>query len=381
MALLAAGGLSLPSMKPAGAQAIDKAEGTVRVASFNASLSRQEPGTLLDELRQGGHQQIRNVAETIRRVQPDILLINEFDRDTAGEGPIWFAERYLRDPGIDAPVSPLGALFSGPSNTGLQSGLDLDGDGRTGGPGDAFGYGSFEGQYAMALFSRWAFANDRQLRTFQNFLWRDLPQARLPDKVTGSGLGDFYSPKARAALRLSSKSHWDIPIALPGGKTLHVLASHPTPPVFDGPENRNGRRNADEIRFWNTYIGGGAPAGALSDDDGRTGGLPRGASFVILGDLNNDPLKGDGDRSAIPALTSLERVQDPQPASAAGGTDTAHFRNGRLRVDYVLPSSDLTAGPSGVFWPGPGDDGHHLIGGDGRATSDHRLVWVDLLLG
>ena len=30
------------------------------------------------------------------------------------------------------------------------------------------------------------------------------------------------------------------------GKTVHFLTSHPTPPVFDGPEDRNGTRNGDE---------------------------------------------------------------------------------------------------------------------------------------
>jgi hypothetical protein len=39
-----------------------------------------------------------------------------------------------------------------------------------------------------------------------------------------------------------------------GGKTIHVLASHPTPPTFDGAEDRNGKRNHDEIRFWRDYI-------------------------------------------------------------------------------------------------------------------------------
>ena len=36
-------------------------------------------------------------------------------------------------------------------------------------------------------------------------------------------------------------------------ETVHFLVSHPTPPVFDGPEDRNGPRNYDEIRFWADY--------------------------------------------------------------------------------------------------------------------------------
>jgi len=44
-------------------------------------------------------------------------------------------------------------------------------------------------------------------------------------------------------LRLSSKSHWDVPIDIPLGagltKRVHMLLHHPTPPAFDGPEGRN----------------------------------------------------------------------------------------------------------------------------------------------
>jgi len=58
-----------------------------------------------------------------------------------------------------------------------------------------------------------------------------------------------------SGMRLSSKSHWDVPVNTPNGP-LHIYASHPTPPVFDGPEDRNGLRNADEIRFWSLYLNG-----------------------------------------------------------------------------------------------------------------------------
>ena len=52
------------------------------------------------------------------------------------------------------------------------------------------------------------------------------------------------------------------------GKTVHFLVSHPTPPVFDGPEDRNGTRNFDEIRFWADYV---IPSrsGYIYDDNGQ----------------------------------------------------------------------------------------------------------------
>ena len=75
---------------------------------------------------------------------------------------------------------------------------------------------------------------------------------------------DWYSPEVLRSLRLSSKSHWDLPVRI-GRRTVHVLASHPTPPTFDGPEDRNGTRNHDEIRFWAEYVGAsGRTAGSTT---------------------------------------------------------------------------------------------------------------------
>ena len=85
----------------------------------------------------------------------------------------------------------------------------------------------------------------------RQFRWADMPGNLIPT--------DFYSPEEQAALRLSSKSHWDVPVRI-GRRTVHFLVSHPTPPTFDGPEDRNGRRNHDEIRFWADYVAGGRRA-------------------------------------------------------------------------------------------------------------------------
>lgn len=193
------------------------------------------------------------------------------------------------------------------------------------------------------------------------------------------------------ALRLSSKSHWEVPVRLPGGRLLHLLAAHPTPPVFDGPEDTNGRRNADEIRMLIGLIEG---ADWLVDDDGGRGGLPADAPFVVLGDLNADPHRGESRRGALEALLAHPRVQDPHPSSTgarAGAAEgpgpmdefTADFGTdpgpGRLRVDYVLPSAGLGITGAGVFWPAPEDPLARLMGdGERIVSSDHRLVWVDI---
>src|SRR6267154_92191 len=55
------------------------AMGQLKVATFNASLYRAQPGQLLTDLSQSGDSQIKSIAEIIQRTNPDILLINEFD--------------------------------------------------------------------------------------------------------------------------------------------------------------------------------------------------------------------------------------------------------------------------------------------------------------
>ncbi len=363
------------------------ATGSVRVATFNTSLSRQGAGLAWKAIAEG-RDQAQAVARIIRAVRPDVLLVQELDRDPEGLALRALAD-LLRQPGpegargLDYPH-----IWAAPVNTGVPTGLDLDGDGRAAGPPDAQGWGQFPGQYGMAVLSRMPILEE-EVRTFQTLLWREMPASMLPTEA--------LPPEAPEVLRLSSKSHWDVPVRLPDGRELHLLASHPTPPVFDGPEDRNGRRNHDEVRFWLDYVSG---EGWMTDDGGRAGALTPGAGFVVLGDLNADPQDGDARRGALLGLLSHPRIQDPRPASpgaAAAATqggandshtgdpslDTADWRDeggpGNLRVDYVLPSRDWEVTGDGVFWPAPDDPLAPLVeGGRLPASSDHRLVWADL---
>ena len=128
--------------------------------------------------------------------------------------------------------------------------MDLDRNGKVAGGNDAFGFGLHPGQYGMLVLSRFPI-DAGSVRTFQMLAWKDLPGAASPvDPATGAA---WYPPEVWAQLRLSSKSHWDVPVRTPLG-TIHFLVHHPTPPVFDGPEDRNGQRNRDEIRLWAEYI-------------------------------------------------------------------------------------------------------------------------------
>ena len=359
--------------------------GGIRFATFNTSMNRGAEGELAAALRDGDDPQIAKVAGIIGTVDPDVILINEFDygagRDRA------FVKNYLGDA---YPFS-----FIAPSNTGLTTGLDLDGDGIVGSEAgtfelanDSHGFGMFEGQYGMVVLSKHEIALEA-VRTFRTFRWKDMPGSRLPVKPDGA---PFYSDQAIEILRLSSKSHWDVPVRI-DGEVVHFLVCHPTPPVFDGPEDRNGARNADEIRFWSDYIAG---AEYIHDDAGLKGGLSDKAYFVIAGDMNADPADGDPVQGAMQQLlehplinVSVTPESDGGAAAASQGgansdhsgdprLDTADFNDeapGNLRVDYVLPSAGLEIVEAGVFWPLEGDPGATFI-----HASDHRLVWIDVTL-
>ncbi len=362
---------------------------TVRVATFNTSLYRGSAGRLVNDLK-AGDPQAEVVAQTIQRIRPDVVLLNEFDWDADGEAAAIFAADYLGQPqGSDEPID-YPYVYVAESNTGESSGLDLDNSGeavtdvgsREYG-NDSFGYGVFPGQYSMVVYSRFPIVSE-DVRTFRQFRWIDMPDNLMPT--------DFYSDEAIEVFRLSSKNHIDVPVNV-GGTTVHVLGSHPTPAGFDGPEDRNGARNHDEIRLWVDYVQG---ADYLVDDSGRSGGLPSDASFVVVGDLNNDPVDGDSLKESITSL--LDSVaQDPRPTSEGGveasardgqvnlqhagdpALDTADFSDGRVgntRVDYVIPSRDLEVIDTGVFWPTEADDEDGLL-----RASDHRLVWVDVVIG
>jgi hypothetical protein len=369
----------------------------VRVATFNVSLYRDAEGGLVRDLSAPSNAQATAVAAIIRTVRPDILLLNEFDYDARGAAATLFRERYLEAEriGSAAPIR-YPHVFVAPSNTGVPSGTDFNRDSKIDGPEDARGFGRFPGQYGMLLLSRFPI-DARSTRTFQNFLWRDMPNAALPDLAATDAPNDWYSPQALSVLPLSSKSHWDVPVRI-GATTIHILASHPTPPGFDGPEDRNGARNHDEIRLWTDYISreGGE---YLYDDRGIRGGL-RGEHFVIVGDLNSDPVDGNSRPAGIRQLLAHPRVsRGPTPSSAGaveasrqqGGAnaeqrgdarfDTADFNDrnvGNMRVDYALPSRSLRVCRSGVFWPASSEPGHDLLTANGEPTSDHHLVWVDV---
>jgi hypothetical protein len=383
------------------AAAADRPPAIIRIATFNCSLNRASQGELLRDLSTPDSAQARAVAEIIQRVRPDILLLQEFDYDEKGASIDAFRSNYLARPHDGAPPIEFRYSFFTASNTGQPSGLDLNNDGKIEGGQDALGFGEFPGQYAMMLLSRFPI-DAEHARTFRTFLWKNMPGALLPDDPATPAPADWYAPQELAVLPLSSKSHWDVPVKI-GPLTLHVLASHPTPPAFDGPEDRNGMRNHDEVRFWSDYLRAdtkGPASTYIRDDRGGRGGFSGGA-FVILGDQNTDPNDGGSIHDAITALLANPRVNSRFTPASHGGVeasavqgganaghqgearfDTADFNDrsaGNLRVDYLLPSKNLTVCGGGVYWPKQSDAQAALVWGDRPPpSSDHRLVWLDL---
>lgn len=372
----------------------------LRIALFNIRELAQEklPGP-----GRGAQPEIEAAAEIVRRVRPDVLVVQEIDqgpdRDPAAVARV-FAD-LIRDRASSMGGEPLEYphVFAAPSNTGRLSGVDLDGDGHVATAADrgsrehgndSYGFGTYPGQYAMAVLSRLPL-DESGLRSFRRFLWKDLPGTLIDGADLPSGIEDVF--------RLSSKSHWDLPVLLDEndpGRRLHLLISHPTPPGFDGPEDRNGRRNFDEIRLWTAYL---QPGVLLPEDGGEQvdftrpdGGRP---PFVVVGDLNARPDTEESiyeGRTAIAQLLEHPWIQESGPLLiSAGGVEeaaaapdkehpersTAVFGDG-MRIDYLLPSSDLEMRAGGVFWPSRAEDPD--AASLAEQASDHRLIWLDLLV-
>ncbi|MGB7240457.1 MAG: endonuclease/exonuclease/phosphatase family protein, partial [Sulfitobacter sp.] len=235
----------------------------LRVASYHTELKRDGPGLLMRDILRDKDPQLGAIYRVLTITNPDVVVLQGFDYDLTGAALNAFADRL----GTDGPYYPY--RFANRPNTGMPTVLDMDGDGRLGGPGDAQGFGRFSGQGGMAILSKHPILED-EVQDFSAVAWRELPGALLP--VTDDN-APFPSAGAQAIQRLSSVAHWVVPIELPDKARIDLLAFHATPPVFDGPEDRNGKRNHDEIIFWNHFL------------NGHIGTRPAGP-FVVLGVAN-----------------------------------------------------------------------------------------------
>ena len=327
----------------------------LRIATFNTELSRKGPGLLLRDITRGSDPQVQAVVAVIASHHPDILALQGIDWDHDNLA-LKALQSQLAEAGAD-----YRHVFARQPNAGRASVLDLDGDGRLGGAGDSQGFGNFTGRGGIAVLSRFPILSDEVL-DLTPLLWRDMPGAQMPRHPDGR---PFPSAEAQAIQRLSSTAHWALPIALPDGEQLTLLTFQAAPPLFDGPEQRNQLRNADEVRLWQRFLDGQLPAEL---------GLPPKQRFVLAGGTNLDPTTGAGQRAVMAQLLADPRFQDVIPTSAQAESNTVEWRPGsRMRVDYVLPSTDLRVISSGVAWPQSDQD-------PAATASRHRLVWVDVAM-
>ncbi len=336
---------------------------TLDIAVFHTSLARNGPGLLLRDVLKGKDAQVQAVTEIIVHAAPDILLLLDvdFDHDL-------LALKALRDR-VSAAGQHYPHVFALRPNTGMATGLDLDRDGRRGGPRDAQGYGLFSGQGGMAILSRHPIRSDG-VQDHSALLWRDLPGAML----TLSDGTALLPPEVLALQRLSQVGHWAVPV-LVEGLEIWLLAFHATPPVFDPFADQNARRNHDEAAFWSVYL------------DGRIAPPPR-KRFVILGGSNMDPEDSAGRPEAMRALLSDPRLQDPKPRGGGWQEPTPKHRGdpaldtarwpppgpGNLRAEYILPSADLTVLEARVIWP----EKDTSLAATAMRASRHSLVSVTL---
>ncbi|WP_160116054.1 endonuclease/exonuclease/phosphatase family protein [Candidatus Halocynthiibacter alkanivorans] len=387
------------------------AEAPLRFATYNAELSRKGPGLLLRDILRGDAAVVA-AAGLIAQRDPDVLLLTGFDWDLDGRALTAFAG-LLAGQGAEYPYQ-----YAPRPNAGVASEFDLDRNGVLGEARDSLGYGAFSGQGAMALLSKLPLLPE-QARDFTALLWRDAPGAAPPK--------GYFSDDILAVLPLASVGLWELPLLLPGGGTARVLAFYATTPLFDGEEDRNGKRNRDELRFWIEYLkepgqgalgqgaagqgvtrqdvvlltgvtqGGAAQGGAAEErvvlngvapenvgQDGLAltsevrGGVAQsgaaeesvaqagaGVPFVLMGDSNVDAGRGAGYRSVMAELLRDPALQDVVPEGVLGSATVDWGKAGPMRVDYVLPSAGWRVLGSGVDW---------AEGGESR----HGLVWVDL---
>ena len=330
---------------------------TVRIATYNANLTRGGPGLVLQAIRKGVDPQVTAATTVLAQTDADIILITGIDFDAQAAALTALSDHLPKPYPFHLALRP---------NSGLPTGLDLDHNGKLGEPRDAMAYGRFAGAGGMAILSRYPI-DDQNIRAFTDFLWKDLPNADLPPDLADD---------AKAIQRLSTSGHYDVPILVTPDHPLHLLVWSATPPVFDGPDDRNGRRNADETAFWLDLLHGTLPF------------PPPAAPFILLGETNLDPVDGSGRHQPLRDLITLPTLQDPKPRgtasrSDAGQTgdpalDTAFYPKGvgGLRVDMILPSANLHVTGSGVIWPPDIDPLSATL----TAASRHFPVWVDITL-
>lgn len=368
---------------------------SVRVATFNLAMSPDAPGTLSLQLDSASNAQGQSVAEILQRTRPDVVVLTSIDLGPDGAHLDLLIQNYLSVGQVGLEPLSYPHRYLPPGNSGVPSGVDLNGNGILGEPADALGWGLYPGQYGMAILSRYPI-RESEVRNFQRFLWKDMPDAILPDDPTTEASGDRLSTRALEVLPLASRAHVDLPIETPEG-LVHVLAAYPISPLEGDDALFSAARNHDELRFWADYI---VPEKSeyIYDDAGLKGGLPADMPFVLAGSLGADPFDGESKEFAARQLVFHDSIHaaiatgalvpqsegaleyaalEPELSSGQAGDPQNDTTSEGLREDYVLPARALEIQDSGVFWPATYEARYALVAED--LSSNHRLVYCDVL--
>ena len=316
---------------------------TFRIAFFDTDLGRDGPGQMVRVLQSHGDAQSTAAIAVIAAATADVLVLTDVDWDYRGLGADALQKR-LEEAGAAYPYRVQTKPVAG-----RPSGHDLDGDGRLSEPEDALGFGPFTGSGGMLVLSQHPVT---LIADHSDLLWSEVRD------LTG------LVPLA-AKVPLVSNTLIEVSVA-----GLRLVAFHNTAPAFDGPEDRNGKRNEDQLALVRQL--------AMSNE-----------CAVVVGRTNLDPMDGEGNREAMQALLDLPWLSDPRPSSLGGAAfenppshrgdaslDTVAWDapTGAMRVDYILPTDTLSIAASGVMWPEASDPFSDHVEAAGRG----RLVWVDL---
>jgi len=314
----------------------------------------------------------RAAASIIRAHAPDILSIDEIQYDYpdtpdpglpgTGLNARRFADTFLADLGYRYD-------WMTPGNAGVRSGFEA--------PYETIGFARFPGEYGTALLSRFPIRAAEAV-SFRRFLWRDLPENRLAD--LNESLRARGKPPVPDGFPLFDKDVSDVPVEI-DGRMIHVIVAHTAPPVY---ERHNVARNADHLRFLDTFVAGRPLPGIRPLD-------PE-APFVLIGDLNCDPEDGEGDAEAIRRLIENPRILAffPEGSGSRGANPRRNtflagggvpnppldFNVLQLQLDYILPSKHF-ANPRGlVHWPDVRSQKDALM--VARRASDHFFLMVEV---
>ncbi|WP_460682511.1 hypothetical protein [Nesterenkonia populi] len=359
---------------------VEKGDDDLRVATLHTGLTASDPedsdplDALIGELAGGNHSEARTVAETAQINQPDVLVLTGVSYDEDGRIAEILKNQYLASGQNGQSGQEYSHVFTAPTNSGIDSGVDLDGDGTVGGPGDAMGYGQYPGEEGIIIFSKEPLDTDGA-RTFREFLWQDLPGSSLQDE-------DFTQAE-ESILRLASTTLWDVPVLVEDGEPVHLIATATAAPEDPGPLEEI--RSEDMAQLISDYVS--SEAWYLYDDEGAEGGLAPGADAVVVGEpsfseetglerLTGHPVLEDPEPEAV---TEAELLSRSGPVAQTDATATRWVDGGEdQRASVVLPSSGLDVSGSGIFWPGEGEFGYETVDPSDPRSLEDRLVWLDI---